>query len=478
MIDLFESKPLSIAPQNVTDKAFLAMEIQRWKTSPERLMQLTGERYYHGDHDILKRRREVIGADGALVAVSNLPNNRIVDNQYGKMVDQKANFLLSKPLTFETGNEADDTLLQEVFNDKFLMLLKRGGIDAYNGGLFWIYVYYDQEGKLAFQRFKPYEILPFWKDSEHTDLDCAVRLYQVEGFEGSLPKVYEKVEVYTKSGVLRYDYTGGVLIEDTEAPLSSYLYVGDKGYNWEHLPLIPFKSNGSEIPLIKKLKSLQDSLNLMRSELINRMQEDAHNTVLVVKNYDGQDLGEFRQNLATFGVVKVRCEEGENGGVDTLQVEVNAQNYELVFNTLKKAIIENAMGYDAKDDRLGSNANTMNLRSMYSDIDLDADNMENEFQSSFKQLMFFVNSYLGKDLEPKITFNRDIMVNETEVIDNVVKLRGLVSDKDLLAQIPFIDDPAAALANLEQQQQKELDAQRAVYEDTMTGGNKSAKFEE
>ena len=36
------------------------------------------------------------------------------------------------------------------------------------------------------------------------------------------------------------------------------------------------------------------------------MQEDARNTILILKNYDGQDLGEFRHNLATFGAVKVR----------------------------------------------------------------------------------------------------------------------------------------------------------------------------
>ena len=37
------------------------------------------------------------------------------------------------------------------------------------------------------------------------------------------------------------------------------------------------------------------------------------------------------------------------------------------------------MGYDAKDDRLSGNPNQMNIQSMYSDIDLDANDMETEF---------------------------------------------------------------------------------------------------
>ncbi len=37
----------------------------------------------------------------------------------------------------------------------------------------------------------------------------------------------------------------------------------------------------------------------------------------------------------------------------------------------KKALIENAGGYDAKEDRLSGNPNQINIQSM-SDIDLDA----------------------------------------------------------------------------------------------------------
>lgn len=53
-----------------------------------------GENYYKGKQDILRRKRTAIGEGGKLESVDNLPNNRIVDNQYQKMVDQKNNFLL------------------------------------------------------------------------------------------------------------------------------------------------------------------------------------------------------------------------------------------------------------------------------------------------------------------------------------------------------------------------------------------------
>ena len=88
----------------MTEQEFFAREIEAWKRSPERQAQLLGERYYRGEHDILRHRREVIGPDGRLQPVGNLPNNRVVDNQFAKMVDQKANYLLGRPFTVKSGN--------------------------------------------------------------------------------------------------------------------------------------------------------------------------------------------------------------------------------------------------------------------------------------------------------------------------------------------------------------------------------------
>ena len=90
----------------ITDKQFLELEIKKWLTSQERQRQIAGDAYYDGMQTILKRKRTVIGEGGELKEVENLPNNRLIDNQYAKMVDQKANFLLSKPITIDCDNEA------------------------------------------------------------------------------------------------------------------------------------------------------------------------------------------------------------------------------------------------------------------------------------------------------------------------------------------------------------------------------------
>ena len=449
----------------MTDIRFIEKEIARWKNSPKRIMQIKGHLYYENEHDIITRKRTMIGENGKLEVVENLPNNRIIDNQYAKMVNQKANYLLGQPITFDGENEQYIELLKEIFNKKFMKTLKNAGKAALNGGICWLYPYYTETGEFAFRLFPGYEILPFWSDNEHTILDCAIRLYLVMGYKGEIPTLIEKVEIFDKNGIRCYVLDGGTLIPDItlkeyECP---YVKVGDTAMNWERIPLIPIKYNESETPLLKKVKSLQDGINVMLSDFENNMQEDARNTIIVLKNYDGENLGEFRKNLATFGAVKVRYDGETKGGVETLEIQVNADNYKAIVEIFKKALIENAMGYDAKDDRLSGNPNQMNIQSMYSDIDLDANDMETELQAAFEDVLWFVNNHLANTSKGNyegesvdIIFNRDMIMDEGQIINNVKNSVGILSRQTLVAQHPWIDDPQAELLKIKEEENEEL----------------------
>lgn len=453
----------------ITEKRFIELELLRWKNSPKRKAMLEGERYYCGEHDILNRKRTVIGKDGKLHEVDNLPNNKIIDNQYAKAVDQKTDYLLGQPITIDTEDTAYQDALSKVFNRRFHRTLKSIGENALNCGIAWLFPYYDGMGEFRFMRFEPFEILPFWKDAEHTILDCVARLYQVEVYEGTTYTVKEKVELYYSDRIEKYDFNDGILTADASSPVADYITFEDEsgnpqGYNWGKVPLVPFKYNSREIPLITKVKSLQDGINVMLSDFENNMQEDSRNTILIVKNYDGQNLAEFRHNLATFGAVKVKTIDGSEGGVDALQVEVNAENYRAILEVFKKALIENAMSYDAKDDRMAGTPNQMNIQSMYSDVDLDANAMETEFQASFEELLSFVNIHLlnkgvgdFKNSEVNIILNRSMMHNESEAIENCVKSVGILSDETIVSQHPWITDVKQEIERKKAEKQESID---------------------
>ncbi|MBD5114511.1 MAG: phage portal protein [Ruminococcaceae bacterium] len=461
------------ASEALTDTEFIEKEIARWRISPERALQIKGTMYCAGDHDILRRKRTAIGERGMQEEVGNLPNNRVVYNLYGKMVTQKVNYLLGKPFVLHGDNPLYINALSEVFDKKFMRTLKNAGKAALNGGISWLYIYYDNESRLRFRLFPAYEILPFWKDTEHTEAEAAVRLYQVEVYDGKTPELREKVEIYTENGVKRFIYRNGKLIPDTDAqnPDHSFPYAaksrceakGGAGlYRWKQIPLIPIKCCEREIPLLKRVKSLQDGLNLMLSDFENNMQEDARNTILVLKNYDGTNLGEFRKNLAAYGAVKVRCDGDAQGGVETLEVKVDPDNYKAIIGVLKEGIVENSMGFNPKEgslyDKGYGTPNQLNVKSMYTDIDLDANDMETELQAAFEQILPFVNTYLytsGKGNFQKeraeIIFNRDMLINESEVISNCISSLDVLSKETVVAQHPWVNDPDAELKRLRAQ---------------------------
>lgn len=471
------------AKSAMSDKRFLEREIAKFKKSQKRKDMIVGENYYNGEHDILKRKRTVIGENGTLTEVENLPNNKVIDNQYSKLVDQKVNYLLAKPITFETENETYADLLGDIFNNRFLRTFKNLGEDSLNNGIAWLHPYYNELGEFCFKKFQPHEILPFWKDSEHTILDFAVRIYQVEAYEGEKEVIIEKVEVYDTNGIHRFVLQNNQLIEDIENPSTTYLIAVDEegketGWNWAKVPLIPFKYNNKEIPLIKRVKSLQDGINTILSDFQNNMQEDARNTILVLQNYDGTNLGEFRRNLAQYGAVKVKTVDGAAGDLKTLEVKVNAENYKAILELFKKALIENGRGYDAKDDRMKGNPNQMNIQSMYSDIDLDANGMETEFQASFEELLWFVNVHLSNtgqgDFEKekvKVIFNRDILINESESIENCKKSVGILSNETIVAQHPWTGDVQSELDRIAEEKQSAMDEYANAFPQPQSGNN-------
>lgn len=441
-------------------------ELLLWQVSPRRRDMITGQRYYLGQHDICRRQRTAIGPSGELMPVSNLANNKVVDNQYAKHVDQKASYLLGQLIAFACDNTDYVQKVRKVLGKRFMRTLKYAGVECFNSGISWLYAFFNQSGTLDFKLFPGYEILPFWQDSAHTELDSALRFYKVEDTD---KKLIQKADIFSSEGIQTFTLINGHLIADS--PVQCYVSINGEGFNWSRLPLIAIRYNASEKPLICNVKALQDAINLIESDFVNNMQEDSGgSTILVLKNYDGQDLGEFRKNLAEYRAIKVRTYEGTAGEVDALTIEVNAENYKTILHLLKKALIENMRSFDAKNDRLNGTPNQLNIQSMYCDIDLDANSMQTELQSAFEDVLWFVNTYLynigagdyyNEDIS--VIFNRDILINETEAIENCAKSVGIISDKTIISMHPWVDNPNVELERVKKQKETD-DIYRTAFE--------------
>lgn len=452
--------------KTVDDRKFLEREIQKFIKSPKRKCMIDGDLYYDYEHAIKNKHRMVIGEGGSMVIDGHLPNNRFTDNQYGNMVDQKVNYLLSKPVTFKTENKQYAEALKQVFNKRFHRTLKNLGKDSYNGGIGWLYVYYDENGNFRIKKFHPWESLPFWKDDDHTELDFFVRVYDMETYEGNVEKTITYVEVYDTQGIHKFTFDGNNLVPDYSTYYFELETDGEKiPYNWDRVPLIPFKANNVETPLLKKCKSLQDGINEILSNFGDGMQENASgNTILIIKNYDGQDLGQFRHNLAQYKAVKVRTVDGADGGIDSLQIEVNCDNYKAILAELRKALIQNCKGYDVEELKSQGSPNEMTIKAVYSQIDLDANEIETEYQASFEELLWFVNQHLLNigmgdftNEEVDVIFNRDMMVNESQIIADINASSVILSKRTCVAQHPYVTDVDAEMEQIKSEQEEAME---------------------
>lgn len=396
-------------------------------------------RYYNYEQDILLKKRWTIGKEGKMQSIENLPNARIIDNQYKKAVDQKVNYLFSQLPSIKCDDEKYQELVQDLYDSRFLRTLNKIALESYLCGISWLYISNDN-GELSMTKMDSTEIIPIWQDRNHESLDAIIRVYQTEEYKDGNIKMIDKVALYTKDDVRIYlrdkDYT--------EIKEEGYLEKDGLRYSFGEIPFIYFKSNSSEMPLLKRVKSLQDAINAILSNYYDNMLEDPRNTIMILKNYDGQDLGEFRQKLAQYGAVKVSTGvDGADGDVNTLEVNVNSENYRLILDLLKEKLIENAMGFDMKSDKTSNAPNELNIKSMYSDMELDANQTALEFTASLEHLERFLKQIKNiKDdkLISTTEFKRNLMVNDEATINMIIQSEGLLSKKTLLSHHPFVDN--------------------------------------
>jgi len=375
-----------------------------------------------------------------------------------KLTDQKVGYLLSKPVSVQSKNKTYSDLLGDIFDDAFHRRLKILGKNAIKKGRSWLHPYYDEEGNFALMEIPFEQGIPFWRDAARTELDAFIRVYDVEYYEVMTKRIITKVEFWDTAGVKRYVLEAGRLKPDSDGEAFSSHFSAVQGdnetpLNWERVPFICFRYNDEEMPLISFVQSLVDDYDLQRSDNANNL-TDLPNGIYVLKNYDGQNLGEFRQNLAKYRAVKV----SDEGGVDTLKLELNPEALKVHVEQLRKDIYEFGRGVDTQSDKFGNSPSGIALRFLYSDLDLDANIMETEFQASLEQLLWFVDVHLANsgagdfaDEPVEFIFNRDILINETEAVTNVKASVGILSDETLVAQHPWVTDVQGELDRLKKQ---------------------------
>lgn len=422
-------------------------EVSEWESSEKLKWMLIGERYYRNKTDILERQRMAVGQSGALEPVANLANNKLANAFTRKLVDQKVGYLLGKPLSVQTDKEEYADALNAFFDKAMMRRLQSLGKEAVNKGIAWLHPYYDENGLLGFKKMRSEEIIPLWRDAAHTILDAVIRVYEVVEFEGTQKKTIKKFEWWDTNGVRRFTNSNAGFVPDVEAgEVTGHVSVISGGQerqmSWQRVPFIAFKYNEEEQPLIEIIKSLVDDYDRNKSDNSNNL-EDLPNSIYKVKNYGDVDASTFRKNIALYRVVFT----AEDGDVDTVNIEINTEAYKTHMEQARKDIYEFGRGVDTQADNFGGDKSGVALRFLYADLDLDANMMETEFQASLEQLRWFIDTHIYNTTKQDYSkekvdfiFNRDMIINESQVIEDIKNSFGVLSEETLVANHPWVTD--------------------------------------
>ncbi|MGM9543509.1 MAG: phage portal protein [Romboutsia timonensis] len=493
------------ANQIEVDK-LVAKVYDEFNSSNERKLMLEGIKYYDNDSKIDEKIRfDHCGTDGKVN--DKLSNAKMHKNIMRKLTRQKVNTLLGKPYSIKTDDETYKKILEDDYFTKYMYRKVYNTCkEAIKEGIHWLNAYYDENGELQFRRVPGNQVKVFWADREHTKIAQLIHYYEISVYKGDTNQNVTYADYYSPNGVIHYIKEEKGFVRDKERPAEEGNFTlmvpqtedikNDKGeiiektYKldengrivfepqqmvWERIPWIPLKYNEEETSLLKYIKSHQDSYESLISAMVDIV-IDIPNAIKYFKGYSGADLQELTEKIAQFRAVLI----DPDGDVGSLDTEFDGTTFGELLDRIRKDAYEDGGGVDMQSDKTGDKSG-VGLKFLYSDLDLDLGELEQEMDVFFEWLLWFIDFDIrmkhGSDyseVEVTFDFNKTNIVNESELISMINSSRDMIPDEILLPKHPFVEDVTEVEDAIERQraaEDEEMERQMKLYGNQGFGNN-------
>lgn len=293
-------------------------------------------------------------------------------------------------------------------------------------------LYLDEDGQIRFTRVSPKETILICDNSIQHNMRAGIKFFPIDDYTFSV-EVYdkEKVSVYTAS-------TG----------LSELNLVEERPHYFKDVPFVEFINNEYRQSSFEPVIGLIDGLEKLASDEVNTFEQFC-DCYMILKNVvaEPEDIQAMKRNRVLL------LDETSDAFYLTKQVNIEQ------INSLKNEFIENIHKIscvpDMNDEQFASNASGVAIRYKILAFENQTAKKERKFKKGLQRRLELINNILsitGKAyLDTQIIFTRNLPVNELEIAQEVNMLRGLVSNKTLLAQLPFVDDIETELEQLQEE---------------------------
>lgn len=405
---------------------FLVSVITQYKGTELYRDTLKAKAYFNGETDIQFRKKEYINENGVKVVDIYKANNTISTDIFKKIILQESSTLFAKGVNINPEIKAN-------FSKMFDIKLQRLGIESSLGGTAYGYVTPTKNG-LTLEYFSADEFVPI-VDVFTGDLVAGIRFIQLDS---NLPM---KIELYEIDGLTTFVTDGSQNIKILDEKRNYYTITESDALsktvyerNYSILPVIPlYNGLSKKSRLNRALKTKIDLLEIILSDFGNNL-EDMQDVYWTIKNYDGQGLSEFIREMKQHKAIKV----GDDGDVKSHTTDVPYQAREAAIKILKKQIFSDSMALDTED--MSGTLTTVEINARRENLNLKIDDFENEAHNFMNSVMQIYQEIYGEVEKYNLTFIRSGLINETEIIDNIIKIRSDIDHRTALELNPMIDN--------------------------------------
>ena len=228
----------------------------------------------------------------------------------------------------------------------------------------------------------------------------------------------------------------------------------EQPHYFQQVPFVVFKLNNEQESIFDKVMSLQDAYNELLSSEVDDFQAftDAY-LVLKGTGIDEEEAAAMRENRILM--------LDENDSAEYLTKSISDTQIENMLKNINDSIHVISNSPDFNDDKFMA---TSGIAMRYKLVGFEntssaiVSNMTKAIQKRI-ELLYTVMGLISGDMykDVQIKFTRNLPVDNTETINVINGLRGLVSDRTLISLLPFVSDVDAEMEAVAAQKAENID---------------------
>lgn len=393
-----------------------------------RLVKLEG--YYKGNQEILNRT----------MIDPTKPNNKIVNPFANYITDMFTGYFMGEAISYSS---EDATALQELqmtfeYNDEQdadSELAK----DASVYGRAYEMLYVDSEGATRFKKVNPKEVITVYDNTVENEMLYAIRFYNETDILGE--NEYTIIEVYSRSDVKVFK---------GDRRVNDMVLVSEVPHYFSLVPFVEFKNNDDGIGDFELVVSLIDAYDKLASDNLNDFEYFTDSYLgLYGMDADVEDIKLMKENRVLI--------MPENGKAEWITKNANDAQIENIKTRLEKDIHKFSKCPSMTDDNFASNVSGVAMKYKLMGMENVTAVKERKFKKGLQRRIELISNIMALTSTAfdwrsiGITFIRNLPVNTIEVADMINKLRGLISNETLISQLSFVEDVAAELDRVAQE---------------------------